>query len=466
MPMMDSVTLENFRCFRERQTARLAPLTLLVGENSTGKTSLLAMVRVLADYAYNFKTPNFKEPPYDLGSFDEIVYHRSTRGSRSESFVGRFEDRCIARKLSVNTPGTFAFEVAFQKGATAPIPAKERVELADAWAEESFNTGDSYASRVGNARGEWKLKLQDEPRVRLRSGDYLEYLRMSMRSGIGIRDAFSFTFTDEWFEPVGDSPAFTAGEADPHDDIEAIRRLAPMAIYAAAPVRASPQRTYDPRSLDADAGGNEIPSVLAHLSMSDPTAWERLKSELEEFGRDAGLFDEIRVRRLGSAGGDPFQLQVRIDGGRRRGPWRNIIDVGYGISQILPIVIPLLRDDAPDLALLQQPEVHLHPSAQAALGTRVSRLAASGHQVVVETHSDHLMDRVRMEVRDGDSGLHPEDVSLLYFERNGLDVTIHSLQFDSEGNVHPVPDHRGDIPEMPDSYRRFFMEETRRSLGL
>ena len=125
-------------------------------------------------------------------------------------------------------------------------------------------------------------------------------------------------------------------------------------------------------------GGNEIPSVLAHLSMSDPTAWERLKSELEEFGRDAGLFDEIRVRRLGSAGGDPFQLQVRKFGGRRKGPWRNIIDVGYGISQILPIVIPLLRDDAPDLALLQQPEVHLHPSAQAALGTLFSRSAAPG----------------------------------------------------------------------------------------
>ena len=156
---MDSITLENFRCFRERQTVRLAPLTLLVGENSTGKTSLLAMVRVLADYAYiSFEAPNFKEPPYDLGSFDEIVYHRSTRGSRSESFVGRFEDRCIASKLSVNTPVTFAFEVTFQKRATAPIPAKERVELADAWAEESFSPDDSYASRVGNVSGEWKAE--------------------------------------------------------------------------------------------------------------------------------------------------------------------------------------------------------------------------------------------------------------------------------------------------------------------
>ena len=453
---MDSITLENFRCFRERQTVRLAPLTLLVGENSTGKTSLLAMVRVLADYAYNSKTPNFKEPPYDLGSFDEIVYHRSTRGSRSESFVGRFEDRCIASKLSVNTPGTFAFEVTFQKGPSAPIPAKERVELADAWAEESFSPDVPYASRVGNAGGEWVLVVPQETRAKLRYGDYLRWREISLRRNIGSHDPFPLTFADDWFKPVGDSPEFTANDVNPHDAIEEIRSMARMAIYAAAPVRTNPQRNYDPRSLDADARGNEIPSVLAHLSMSDPKAWGRLKGELEDFGRDAGLFAEIRVRRLGSAGGDPFQLQVRKDGGRRRGPWRNIIDVGYGISQILPIVIPLLRDDAPDLALLQQPEVHLHPSAQAALGTRLVRLAAAGRQVIVETHSDHLIDRVRMDVRDKATDLKPDDVSLLYFERDGLDVRIHSLGFDEMGNVLNAPP----------GYRRFFLQEVNRSLGL
>ncbi len=51
----------------------------------------------------------------------------------------------------------------------------------------------------------------------------------------------------------------------------------------------------------------------------------------------------------------------------------------------------------------------------------------------METHSDHLMDRVRMDVRDGVSGLKPEDVSILLFERRGLDVRIHSLQIDKGG---------------------------------
>ena len=62
---MDQITLKNFRCFREEQTARLAPLTLLVGENSTGKTSFMAMIRALLDVTavFRFRTPDFQGRP-------------------------------------------------------------------------------------------------------------------------------------------------------------------------------------------------------------------------------------------------------------------------------------------------------------------------------------------------------------------------------------------------------------------
>ena len=83
---MNQITLKNFRCFREEQTARLAPLTLLVGENSTGKTSFMAMIRVLWDILYRFRIPDFKEEPYDLGSFDEIAHHRGAGGGRAHTF--------------------------------------------------------------------------------------------------------------------------------------------------------------------------------------------------------------------------------------------------------------------------------------------------------------------------------------------------------------------------------------------
>ena len=70
---MDEVRLKNFRCFRDRQTARLAPLTLLVGGNSTGKTSFLALIRALWDAAYVQAIPDFKERDHRGGRERQAV---------------------------------------------------------------------------------------------------------------------------------------------------------------------------------------------------------------------------------------------------------------------------------------------------------------------------------------------------------------------------------------------------------
>ena len=196
---------------------------------------------------------------------------------------------------------------------------------------------------------------------------------------------------------------------------------------------------------------------IADLSGQQTRRWSSLKKQLEKFGEAAGLFDEITVRHLGATGSDPFQIQVRKGSKRLKGPFRNLIDVGYGVSQALPIVTELIEASTPtDLYLLQQPEVHLHPSAQAELGTLMCNIAATGQQLIVETHSDHLIDRVRMDVRDGTTDLKPEDVSLLYFERTGLEVRIHPIRFDKLGNVL----------DAPPGYRQFFLKEINRSLGL
>ena len=251
-----------------------------------------------------------------------------------------------------------------------------------------------------------------------------------------------------------------------NDDLAAARRLIERTVpsgffetgpYAGAPVRSSPLRIYGPPNLGADPEGEYIPLYLASIRYSDRREWARLKDEIERFGRDAGLFDDLDVKPLDNAEGGPFQLQIRKSGRRAKGQKRNIADVGYGVSQILPVVTELLRGDAPAMFLLQQPEVHLHPSAQAALGSLFCTIAGRRRtQLVVETHSDHLLDRVRMDVRDKTTALSPQDVSILYFQRVDLAVRIHSLALDDSGNVLNAPD----------SYRQFFMDETARSLGL
>ncbi len=178
---------------------------------------------------------------------------------------------------------------------------------------------------------------------------------------------------------------------------------------------------------------------------------------MELYGRKTGLFHDLRIRPLGDdPGSDSFQVQVRQRVREVDGPWRYLIDVGYGVGQILPVIIELIRTDAPQMLLLQQPEVHLHPSAQAGLGSILCDVASSGRRILVETHSDHLINRVRMDVRDRKTSLRSGDVSILYFERGGHNVRIHSVRVDDCGNV----------VDQPPSYREFFRHEVNRSLGI
>ena len=120
---MDRITVRNYRCFREKQTARLAPLTLLVGENSTGKTSFLALIRALWDVAVREHVPDFKEDPYDLGSFREISHDRGTKRSAADSFEAGFscEPGVILHPLTASG-NKLSFDVTFTERGGAPFP--------------------------------------------------------------------------------------------------------------------------------------------------------------------------------------------------------------------------------------------------------------------------------------------------------------------------------------------------------
>ena len=75
-----------------------------------------------------------------------------------------------------------------------------------------------------------------------------------------------------------------------------------------------------------------------------------------------------------------------------------IADVGFGVSQLLPILVIGLRSGRASLLILEQPEIHLHPRLQANLADFLLTLAASGRRIIVETHSDHFINRLRRRI--------------------------------------------------------------------
>ena len=230
------------------------------------------------------------------------------------------------------------------------------------------------------------------------------------------------------------------------------------AVWDAAFRQAEPdfrEPPYGPTKPSPDPEGAYMPTYFASVNFQDEDRWLKLKSHLEDFGRRSGLFDEITVKQLGEMEGGPFQLQIRKAGKHGVSPRRNLIDVGYGVSQALPVLVELFRSDASPMLLLQQPEVHLHPSAQAALGTLFCETAAAGRQLVIETHSDYIVDRVLLDVRDRRTDLKAEDVSILYFEREDSEVRIHSIRVADDGS----------IVDAPEGYRRFFKDELDRVIN-
>ena len=413
--------LRDFRCFAEAQKARLAPLTLLVGENSTGKTSFLAAVRAAWRLAYGSGDAGFNDPPYLLGAYSEIAHAARIRQPSASSFTLGFTS------LSGGSP--VEIEMTFKPSYFVSHPVRTRWSCGDVWVQQSMLNGEIAEVTFGVGSRDWRV---GDPTNTEGRRLFPPAICNAIERELDGERLTAFRPLIAYFDSK-------RGMTDP---------------YAGAPIRANPERTYDPKGIVSDPQGANAPDVLANLTRKNGS---ELLQRIEAFGHRSGLFDDMEVARLGKWDGAPYQVLVRkYDQKGRKGPKRNIIDMGFGISQVLPVLIEVFRAQAPDLFLFQQPEVHLHPSAQAALGSLFCETAAGGKQILVETHSDFLLDRVRMEVRDGGSGVTPKDVSVLFFQRHGMGVRIHSLRFDENGNVL----------DAPADYRQFFMEETQRSVGL
>ena len=118
------------------------------------------------------------------------------------------------------------------------------------------------------------------------------------------------------------------------------------------------------------------------------------------------------------------------------------------------ILDPDISGNQIDFYLLQQPEVHLHPRAQAELSSLLAALASQGRRsFIIETHSDYMIDRARIEIKKGN--IRPEDVSLIYLEPKGRVVKVHNISFDKMANMEGVPPHYGE----------FFLKETEPAYG-
>lgn len=444
---MDSIALRGFRCFQDTGDIPLKPLTLLIGENSSGKSSFLAATRLAWDAAYSQGHQlNFNEEPFLLGAYDQIAHYHGGRSGRATSFdVASSVQARPPRNHSSTSSGRIPlrFSTSLRQSGSHPIIERQSIDYA----------GHTLTIEFSAANQAPKVELRSEARTLVLPFRDLGHTRFTPGSPIDW-GFFSFLVARRSEAEDSDSASkykLTSAELSVLDAIgRETRTRRPERPIALAPVRSRPLRTYNPISATLSPEGDHIPMVLAKTFFEDKDRWEALQAALHQFGSESGLFEEVDIKALGRSESEPFQLRVKLEG-----PPANLIDVGYGVSQVLPILVDSILADRGETFLLQQPEVHLHPRAQAALGSFLIRLSVEqGKRFVVETHSDYLIDRIRTEIRD--ARIKPDDVSLLFFLRGKTEVSIHPMSVDETGNLLNVPT----------DYRAFFLDEERRLLGV
>ena len=134
-----------------------------------------------------------------------------------------------------------------------------------------------------------------------------------------------------------------------------------------------------------------------------------------------------------------------------------IADVGFGVSQLLPILVLGLRAGESSLLLLEQPEIHLHPKLQANLADFLLTVSAQGRRVVVETHSDHFINRLRRRIAEDPTDQLRKDVDILFVQPPEEDCgsRIQPLQIDRFGVIENWPP--GFLPEAADEAEAIFL---------
>ena len=461
-PKSFNFSIENIRCFENKQELKIRPLTFLVGENSTGKTTALACLNALNSMLKDDIQTPFNIEPYDMAYFEDIIRQQTKKLQPNFALVLENEF-CIQ---------TFKFKEDKQK---LPIISNTVIQIHhktqnNKKIEINFETGildikfSFFWEPNDNKKQFFQCKIyedQDKTYAQLFLDENKDRNIQATKKTLAVnlnQDLTSNTANiDRLIRILVSIFNKNSNEKATHIQKALDFLMLTLAIcrdnyhmscghyISLGPVRAKPERAYDKlKELSkpkAEGGG-------APLKIID--LWTTLYEKLKQFGKLSGLFTDIEVKKP-DVPSDPFKLFFEV-----RGTKSNIKNIGYGVSQILPILTNIYHKEMEiQRFLLQQPEVHLHPKAQAELSSLlIDNTKNTNNAFIIETHSDYMVDRASIEIRK--KNISPDDVSLIYFHPVEDRVEVHNLSFDENGNLENAPD----------GYRDFFLKESDSFLGL
>jgi hypothetical protein len=440
---MKFLFVDNFRGFH-RTLLPIADVNFLVGENSTGKTSILALLSLLSTRKF-WVNLGFDSEYVELGSFDNIV---SINAAKRDYFrIGLIYQHYPTKDTQESV--YMAFLLTFKEKEELPCPYRLSYISMDKQIHVKYGPQTLY------------YKFEDLPPINsddeFIAGVFEKWVKIHERQDTGYQRLS--TKADLPYSLFREDITFTMQRIT--DMVSRQAKLKPRIFVRVPrpfkeditwldPIRSKPRRIYEKYGVAFSPSGEHTPYLIRRLlSTRDAVAFAKY---LEKFGGTSRLYKSIAFTHYGNPMTSPFELSIML----HKNPL-NIAVVGYGLAQALPIIVELFQKPAGKYFAIQQPEIHLHPMAQVAMGELFADLAFDRKLgFLVETHSDFTIDGFRIKYGKTPSTSKPS-AQILFFERSRGNNSVYPISILENGQISE---------EQPKSYRDFFIDHQMYMLGL
>jgi predicted ATPase len=452
--MLTELRFKNFKAWKDTGQVKMAPVTVLFGTNSSGKSSIeqfLLLLKQTVDSSDRRMViyPGDVNTPVNLGSFEELIFCRDPKNNLE--FEVEWD---LPQPLTVRDPRSGSDwtgnRMRFQ--AVLGMVGETRRSLGISHFEYQLKQDSLLAMKVrverkAGTRGEYKLEAAP-----------YELVRKQMRVWPLRTPVKFYGFPEE-------VPLHYQNADFVQDFSLTMERLLRSVSYL-GPLRSKAQRLYnwtggEPESVGY-SGENTISAMLAakdrKLNDGKRTRYRPFQQFIAEKLKQLELIDAFEVRQISSHRKE-YEVKVRTPGSPA---WVDLPDVGFGVSQVLPVVVQCFYAPAGSILFIEQPELHLHPRAQSHLADLFIDVLVSREdgkerniQLIVETHSEHFLHRLQRRIAeaDPDRPISSDKVAAYFAHTTGTESKLEPLKLDMFGNIENWPknffgDSTGDIFEM------------------
>lgn len=432
--MIHHLRIENFKGWRDSGHIRLAPLTLLFGTNSAGKTSipqLLLMLRQTMESTDRKRVLNLgdKSTLVDLGTYEDIVFQHDLE--RSLEFEIGWES---ASPVSVVDPlSTFRFSASNFQFLVEIKSDKNRQPQVECFLYTLGKKGSSVVAGMQRRPEDGKYEL-------VVSG--FQEVRRPGRPWPLPPPYHFHGFPDE-------AIAYYQNTAFVADLALGLQELM-KAVFHVGPLREYPNRTYlwsgEQHQHVGQRGERTIEALLAAkdrgFNWRPKQPLKSLERLVAERLQSMGLIEAFEVRPI-AKGRKEYEVLLQT---RSNLPQVKLTDVGFGVSQVLPVIVECFSTPPQSIVIFEQPEIHLHPKVQAdladlfvdAIHARESG-EARNVQFIIESHSEHFLRRLQRRIAEG--ALTPEESALYFVHSDAAEARIEELNVDRFGNIRNWPEN-------------------------